>query len=92
MKIPTIDEAAGMSDEELGTFMGLQDQLTNFKAELSSLSSLKGPAKAEAERLWRERFTPSVSSDSLRWMKEDAIRATRTPKQVLESTDVEDLG
>lgn len=88
MKIPTITEVLAMDDAGIAEFLGQPQQLDGFKKELKELSELKGKAKAEAERMWNERFTPSVNSDSLRWMKEDAIRHSRSPKEVLESTDV----
>lgn len=86
MKIPTISEAFKMDDEGLSEFLGQKDQLKNFRAELEELNELKGDAKEEAERMWRERFTPSVSSDSLRWIKEDAVRATKKGKELLDDT------
>lgn len=91
-KVPKIAEVLALSDEELSEFMGQGEELKNFKAELGEMAGLSGKAREEAERLWSERMTPMVSPDSLRWMKEDAVRAARTPQEVLKDTSVEDLG
>lgn len=86
MKIPKISEAAAMGDEELSEFLGFPSKLESFKVELQELDSLKGAARKEAERMWMERLTPSVSSDSLQWIKEDAVRSTKKGKALLEDT------
>lgn len=91
MKIPTISEALAMDDDSLSDFLGQPSQLANFRKELAEIAELKGDAKEEAERMWNERFTPSVSSDSLRWMKEDAIRHSRSPDEVLKSTAIDSV-
>jgi hypothetical protein len=91
MKIPTIKEALELDDDGLSEFLGQPNQLQTFRKELQELSELKGPAKEEAERMWLERFTPRVDSDSLRWMKEDAIRHSRTPEEVLKSTSTDSV-
>jgi hypothetical protein len=87
MKIPTPQEAAAMSDEELAEFLGQPQKLKQFREELKELLELKGAAKEEAESMWNERFTPRVDASELRWMKEDAIRHSRTPEEVLKSTE-----
>ena len=88
MKIPSIEEALAMNDEELAEFLGQPNQLKSFRQELSELGALKGDARTEAEQMWSDRFTPRVDSESLRWMKEDAIRHTQKPKEVLDSGEV----
>lgn len=87
MKIPTIEEASAFSDAELAEFLGQHHQLKSFKEELKELAELKGEARDEADEMWMQRFTPSVSADSLRWMKEDAIRSTKKGKALLEDAE-----
>lgn len=91
MKIPKPSEALAMSDEELAEFLGQPQKLATFRKELAEIADLKGPAKEEAERMWIERFTPDVSADSLRWMKEDAIRHSRTPEETLKSDSIDSV-
>jgi len=86
MQIPTISDLAGMDDAALAEFLGQPAQLQSFKEEVTELNSLKGEARAEAEKMLRERLSPSISSESLRWLREDAVRATKTPEEELQDT------
>lgn len=86
MKYPSIDDVAAMTDNELADFLGFPDRLKAFKHEIGELVELKGEAREEADRMWMERITPSISSDSVQWIKEDAIRATKKGKALLDDT------
>ncbi len=85
MKFPSIKEVAEYDDAQLADFLGQAQQRDAFKEELQELNSLTGEAREEAERMWTERMAPHVSSESLRWMKEDAIRSTKKGKELLDS-------
>ena len=89
MKFPTIKEVAAFSDAELQEFLDFPGKLKSFREEVNELNALSGEAREEADRMWADRMAPSISSDSLRWMKEDAIRATRSPEEVLKDSAVE---
>lgn len=89
MKFPSIKEVAVMSDEELMEFLDFPGKLKAFKEEVEELNELKGAAREEADRMWGERMAPRLEADSLRWMKDDAIRSARTPEEVLKDKSVE---
>lgn len=90
MKIPKIKEVLAMTDIELGEFLGHPEQLKDVREELAELDALKGKARDEAEDLWADRIAPKLDSYSLRWIKEDAIRAA-DPKKALQDTSPEYL-
>lgn len=92
MKFPSIKEVAGMNDAQLSEFLDFPGKLTSFKGEIDELNELTGDAREEADRMWAERMAPSISSDSLRWMKEDAIRSVKKEgKELMDSTEPSDV-
>ena len=91
MKFPSISDVAAYSDQELAQFLGFPEQIAAMKDELAELNSLKGKAREEADRMWAERMAPSVSPQSIKWIKEDAIRSTKPGKGLNEETDPEDI-
>lgn len=87
MKYPTIEEAAAWDDTEVAEFLGTDEKIASFRKEIDELAALTGKAKTEADRIWAERLRPFVDGDSLRWMKEDAIRSTKSAKELLADTE-----
>lgn len=77
MNIPTIEETAAMSDQELSEFLGLPKQLKKFREGINELNALTGKARKEAEEIWANRLRPSLDAYSLDWIKEDAIRQAK---------------
>lgn len=90
MKFPTMQEVAAYSDAEIGEFLNHAQQIKDLRQELGELVALEGKAKEEAEQMWQERMAPRISSESLRWIKEDAMRAAN-PKKVLASTSPDSI-
>jgi hypothetical protein len=86
MKIPTISEVASMDDAGMSSFLGQDQELARFREEVGKLNALTGKARKEADKMWEDRFKPHVSADSLKWMHEDAVRSTKTGKELLEDT------
>ena len=91
MKFPSIKEVAEYDDAQLADFLGQAQQRESFRDEIKELNELKGEAREEADRMWAERMAPSISGDSLRWIKEDAIRSTKKGKELLDSTSPADI-
>lgn len=91
MKFPSIEEIAGYDDDQLSEFLDFPGKLKSFKDEIAELNALTGEAREEAERMWADRMAPSISSDSLRWIKEDAIRSTKKGKELLQDTSPESI-
>lgn len=91
MKYPSIDEVAAMTDNEISDFLGHPQKVEAFKHEIAELAALEGEAREEAERMWTERITPSINSDSIQWIKDDAIRSTKKGKALLDDTSPESI-
>lgn len=77
MNIPSIDEVAAMSDQELGEFLNFSQKLKDFRVGVGKLAKLSGKAKTEADRIWRERLMPRLESYDLKWIQEDAERSAK---------------
>lgn len=85
MKYPTIDEVAALDDEGIRELLGQQAEVEKFKEQIKELKELKGEAREEAEELWLDRIRPHIDGYSIEWIKDDAIRATQSPKELLDS-------
>lgn len=82
MKIPTIEEAAKFDDAQIADLLGHQQEIVNFKEEITELNKLTGAARDEADELWYDRIKPSISSFSIKYIKEDALRSVKTDKEL----------
>lgn len=93
MKVPSLKEIAAMSDDELRSLLGQDQALDSFKEELTKMQALPDRARNDAENRLQDRLTPKVDGHDLRWIREDALRATSkkaSAKEVYD--DVEPAG
>jgi len=91
MKDLTLDAIAGMEDDELRALLGQDKSLESFKEEVSKMQALPEKAKKEAETRLQDRLTPRLDGESLRWIREDAVRATskkQSGKEAYEDCEV----
>lgn len=80
MKAPSLKEILAMDDAALASLLGHDQALESFKEELAKLDSLSGAARKDAEDRLQDRLTPKVEAHDLRWIREDAVRATSKKK------------
>lgn len=86
MKAPTLNQIKAMDDEALRSLLGQDNALESFKEEIAKMDALPAAARREAEDRLQDRLTPRVDGESLRWIREDAVRATskkQTGKEAL---------
>lgn len=70
-----IDTLAGMDDAALMAKLGFDKKLDKAKGDLADMAKLDGDARANAVKRVNDLLNPSIYSDELGWIVQDAKRS-----------------
>lgn len=83
MKKMTLEELAGLDDQETLELLGFAEKADAFKKKIEEARKLKPSQKAYVEERINKMLTPNIYGDEVDWAIRDAKRKEQTGKEAM---------